>query len=167
MKIHIIGCSGSGKTYLANALSKKYKIPHFDLDDIQWDNMTQEYGTKRSVAERKLLLQELLCNDAWIIEGVYHSWVQKSFDEADSIYVLDMPGYLCKSRIIIRAIKRKLGILQGKREILKSVYNLLKWTKSFQSKNLPEIKRILDRYGDKVIWLTDKKDVEKIIGTDG
>jgi len=24
MKIHIIGCSGSGKTYLANALSKKY-----------------------------------------------------------------------------------------------------------------------------------------------
>ena len=26
MKIHIIGCSGSGKTYLANALSKKYNI---------------------------------------------------------------------------------------------------------------------------------------------
>lgn len=25
MKIHIIGCSGSGKTYLANALSKKKK----------------------------------------------------------------------------------------------------------------------------------------------
>ena len=167
MKIHIIGCSGSGKTYLANALSQKYKIPHFDLDDIQWDNKTQEYGTKRPVEERKLLLQELLCNDAWIIEGVYHSWVQKSFDEADSIYVLDMPGYLCKFRIIMRAIKRKLGILQGKRETIKSVYNLLKWTKSFQSKNLPEIKRILDRYGDKVIWLTDKKDVEKIIGADG
>ena len=31
MKIHIIGCSGSGKTYLANALSEKYNIPHFDL----------------------------------------------------------------------------------------------------------------------------------------
>ena len=36
MKIHIIGCSGSGKTYLANALSKKYNISHFDLDDIQY-----------------------------------------------------------------------------------------------------------------------------------
>ena len=36
MKIRIIGCSGSGKTYLANALSKKYNISHFDLDDIQW-----------------------------------------------------------------------------------------------------------------------------------
>ena len=38
MKIRIIGCSGSGKTYLAKRLSKKYNIPNFDLDDIQWDN---------------------------------------------------------------------------------------------------------------------------------
>ena len=46
MKIHIIGCSGSGKTYLANALSKKYHISHFDLDDIQWNNNAKEYGEK-------------------------------------------------------------------------------------------------------------------------
>ena len=44
MKIHIIGCSGSGKTYLANALSKKYNISHSDLDDIQWDNNAKGYG---------------------------------------------------------------------------------------------------------------------------
>ena len=31
--------------------------------------------------------------------------VQQSFDEADKIYVLDMPGYLYKSRIIMRSIK--------------------------------------------------------------
>ena len=65
MKIHIIGCSGSGKTYLANALSKKYN------------------------------------NDEWIIKGVYYAWVHQCFDEGDKIYVLDMPGYLYKSRIII------------------------------------------------------------------
>lgn len=163
MKIHIIGCSGSGKTYLANALSKKYNIPHFDLDDIQWDNTAKEYGTKRPLDKRKALLQEVLSNDAWIIEGVYYSWVQQSFDEADKIYVLDMPRYLYKSRIMIRSVKRKLGILKGKKETLKSVWNLLKWTETFQDKNMKEIKRILDRYGDKVIWLSSKKDVEKII----
>lgn len=163
MKIHIIGCSGSGKTYLANALSKKYNIPHFDLDDIQWDNTAKEYGTKRPLDKRKALLQEVLSNDAWIIEGVYYSWVQQSFDEADKIYVLDMPRYLYKSRIMIRSVKRKLGILKGKKETLKSVWNLLKWTETFQDKNMKEIKRILDRYGDNVIWLSSKKDVEKII----
>lgn len=164
MKIHIIGCSGSGKTYLANALSKKYHIPHFDLDDIQWNNNAKEYGEKRPLDERKALLQEILFNnDEWIIEGVYYAWVQQSFDEADKIYVLDMPSYLYKSRIIMRSIKRKLGILQGKRETLKSVYNLLKWTEAFQNKNLKEIRSILDRYDNKVIWLSRKKNVEKII----
>ena len=163
MKIHIIGCSGSGKTYLANALAKKYNIPHFDLDDIQWDNNAEEYGTKRPLEERNALLQEILNNNEWVIEGVYYTWVQQSFDEADKIYVLDMPRYLYKSRIIVRSIKRKLGIQQGKRETLKSVYNLLKWTETFRNKNLKEIKTILDKYENKVIWLSSKKDVSEII----
>ena len=163
MKIHIIGCSGSGKTYLANALAKKYNIPHFDLDDIQWDNNTEGYGTKRPLEERNALLQEILNNNEWVVEGVYYAWVQQSFDEADIIYVLDMPRYLYKSRIIVRSIKRKLGIQQGKRETLKSVYNLLKWTETFQNINLKEIKTILDKYENKVIWLSSKKDVREII----
>lgn len=167
MKIHIIGCSGSGKTYLANALSKKYTIPHFDLDDIQWDNNAKGYGKKRPLDERKALLQEILFNNDWIIEGVYYDWVQQSFDEADKIYVLNTPGYLYKSRIIMRSIKRKLGIQKGKKETLKSVYNLLKWTETFQNKNLKEIKSILDRYDNKVIWLSSKKDVEEIIKAAG
>ncbi len=37
MIIRIIGCSGSGKRYLAKKPSKKYNIPNFDLDDIQWN----------------------------------------------------------------------------------------------------------------------------------
>ena len=163
MKIHIIGCSGSGKTYLANALAKKYNIPHFELDDIQWDNNAEGYGTKRPLEERNALLQEILNNNEWVIEGVYYTWVQQSFDEADKIYVLDMPRYLYKSRIIVRSIKRKLGIQQGKRETLKSVYNLLKWTETFRNKNLKEIKTILDKYENKVIWLSSKKDVSEII----
>ena len=167
MKIHIIGCSGSGKTYLANALSKKYTIPHFDLDDIQWDNNAKGYGKKRPLDERKALLQKILFNNDWIIEGVYYDWVQQSFDEADKIYVLNTPGYLYKSRIIMRSIKRKLGIQKGKKETLKSVYNLLKWTETFQNKNLKEIKSILDRYDNKVIWLSSKKDVEEIIKAAG
>lgn len=74
-----------------------------------------------------------------------------------------MPSYLYKSRIIMRFIKRKLGLQKGKKETLKSVYNLLKWTETFQNKNLKEIRSILDRYDNKVVWLSGKKDVEKII----
>lgn len=51
----------------------------------------------------------------------------------------------------------------GKKETLKSVYDLLKWTETFQNKNLKEIRSILDRYDNKVIFLSRKKDVDKII----
>ena len=164
MKIHIIGCSGSGKTYLARALSGNTRIPHFDLDDLQWDNRAQGYGVKRPPEERAALLQEILAKPEWIIEGVYHKWVRQSFEDADLIYVLDMPKRVYKTRIILRSIRRRLGLEPGKRETLKSVCDLLRWTDTFQSRNLAEIRDMLRPYGGKVVWLRSRQDVRKIIG---
>ena len=163
MKIHIIGCSGSGKTYLAGALSEKYNIPHFDLDDIQWDNNVDGYGVKMPIEKRTALLDDILKNDSWIIEGVYYAWVGKCFEDADKIYVLDIPKRVYTYRIIKRAIKRKLGFEKGKKETLKSVYNLLKWTDTFQKKNMVEIRKILAKYSSKTMWLRSKSDVETIL----
>ena len=163
MKIHIIGCSVSGKTYLAKALSKKYNIPHFDLDDIQWDNNAAGYGVKMPIEKRTELLNNILENEDWIIEGVYYAWVGKCFEDADKIYVLDIPKRVYKYRIIKRTIKRKLGLEKGKKETLKSVYNLLKWTDTFQNENMLEIRKILSAYPEKTIWLKNSKDVQKVI----
>ena len=163
MKIHIIGCSGSGKTYLAKALSDKYNMPHFDLDDIQWDNSADGYGVKMPIEKRAELLNNILKNDSWIIEGVYYAWVGKCFEDADKIYVLDMPKRIYTYRIIKRTIKRKLGFEKGKKETLKSVYNLLKWTDTFQNKSMPESKKILAEYPSKTVWLRNKRDVANIL----
>ena len=55
MKIHIIGGSGSGKSHLAETLSAKYGIPHYDLDELQWDS-SGAYGQERAPEERRRLL---------------------------------------------------------------------------------------------------------------
>ncbi len=166
MKIHIIGCSGSGKTYLATALSEKYNIPHFDLDNIQWDNNSDGYGIKMPAEKRSELLNRILENDCWIIEGVYYAWVDKCFEDADKIFVLDVPKRIYTYRIIKRSVKRKLGLEKGKKETLKSVYNLLKWTNTFQNKSMVEIKKILSAYPEKTVWLKCKKDVQKVLDED-
>ena len=163
MKIHIIGCSGTGKTYLARKLSEKYNIQHFDLDDIQWDNSADGYGLKMPVNKREELLKQILSQESWIIEGVYYAWVTESFQRADVIYVLDIPSYIYKYRIIMRFIKRKLGIEKGKKETFKSVYNLLKWTNKYQNNNLKEIKKILEQYASKVVWISDSREIDGII----
>lgn len=163
MKIHIIGCSGTGKTYLANALSKKHNISHYDLDDIFWDNSSSCYGVKRPIEERASLLSDILINDNWIIEGVYYSWCGEIFAKADVIYFLDTPKQVYKWRIVKRFIKRKLGIEKGDKESLKSVVSLLKWTDKFQKVNRKDIENILAGYEDKTVWVRSKKEVNGII----
>lgn len=151
MKIHIIGGPGSGKSFLAEKLSKELGISHFDLDDLQWDNKSASYGIKRSPDERDRLLNDVLSHNDWIIEGVYYAWCQQCFADADSIYVLNVPRYKYRYRIIRRFVRRKLGLEKGKQENLKSLRELLKWADKYQTVNLVEIRKLLMPYSDKVI----------------
>ena len=68
MKIHIIDCSGIGKTYFAKKLSNKYNIPHYDLDNIYWDNSSEKYQIKTEVEKREILFTNILEKDSWIKE---------------------------------------------------------------------------------------------------
>ena len=150
MKIHIIGGPGSGKTFLAEKLSKELGIPHYDLDELQWDNHTDTYGVTRDPEERERLLGDLLKQKDWIIEGVYYAWCQQCFVDADRIYLLRVPRYKYRYRIIRRFLRRKLGLEQGKKETLKSVSQLLKWADKYQTENLVEIQKRLLPFAEKV-----------------
>ena len=165
MKIHIIGGPGSGKTFLAEKLSKELGIPHYDLDELQWDNSASAYGVKREPDERDKLLDEILIQKDWIIEGVYYAWCQNCFADADMIYVLSVPKYQYKYRIIRRFIRRKLGLEQGKKETLKSLSQLLKWADQYQQRNLGEIRQLLMPYSDKVIASSDIRFIKQKVNT--
>lgn len=152
MKIHIIGGSGSGKTFLAKKYSKEYNIPHYDLDDVMWDNKSDMYGVKRSLDERKKILNQILENEDWIIEGVYYKWCKECFASADKIYLLNVPRYKYRFRIIKRFVLRKLKIEKGnrKKETLKSLIDLLKWADNYQKEDMVEIRKLLEPYSEKV-----------------
>ena len=86
-----------------------------------------------------------------IIEGAYYAWCQQCFSDADKIFVLSVPGYKYRYRIIRRFIRRKLVLEQGKKETLKSLLQLLKLADKYQQVNLVEIKKLLLPYSYKVI----------------
>lgn len=160
MKIHIFGCSGSGKTWLSGKLSAKYNLPHFDLDDLFWDSSKGGYGVKTPVEKRNQLLNDILKQENWIIEGAYYSWLPESFEKADRIIVLDIPAEICKRRVVKRFFKRKFGAEREKKESIKSLYELIKWIDLFQEENLPEALKILKPYREKTIFLTSGKEMD-------
>lgn len=151
MKIHVIGGPGSGKSTLAEELSQKYGIPHFDLDVLQWDAAADGYGKKRDAAERDALLRRILEKDDWIVEGVYYAWCGRCFAEADRIFLLSVPRSVYRRRLVLRFIKRKLGLERGKRETLRDLRALLVWADKYQRENMAEIRRMLAPCGDKVV----------------
>lgn len=163
MKIRIVGPSGSGKTFLAEHLSQKYQIPSYELDDLFWDNSSGGYNCKRDSAERDAMLENILQNENWIIEGVQHTWTAATFAEADIIYLLELPALLCRFRIIRRFIKRKMNRESRKNETLKSLVSLLRWTKKFYRVNLPEIKNSLLPYENKIVSVSSKREISRIL----
>lgn len=74
-KMHILGPSGSGTTTIAEKLSQKYGLAHFDADDYFWKPTDPPYQNLRSIAaRRKLLKKDLAGESAWIISGSFCGW---------------------------------------------------------------------------------------------
>ena len=163
MRIHIVGASGSGKTWLSKALSEKYGIPAYALDDLFWDDTRGGYSAKREESERNRMLHEIVSQEDWIIEGVQHAWAGESFERADVIYCLETPPALCRVRIVKRFIERKLNHTSRENEDLAALIRLLKWTRKFYRVNFPEIRKNLKKYENKVVFLKEKDQIGRIL----
>ena len=136
-RIHIIGSTGSGKSYIANVLSRRLNLPVFDLDDLFWNRSASTYGVRTAGDVRDRKLAQIAASDAWIIEGVYHQWVGPSFDRAELILILVPSVWVRDVRVVRRFIKRKLGLVPSKRESLRDLWQLLRWNHGYDRDNYP------------------------------
>jgi len=162
-KIHIIGGPGSGKTYCSKRISKKFKIPVFDLDNIFWDNNSDTYGTKTSYEKREKKLNQILKMDKYIIEGVYYSWLIKSFKTADLIIILNNSVWVRDFRITRRFLKRKLGLVKSKKESLKDFINLVKWNHKYDKNNLKKAVTIIKSVNEKYFFFKSYNGIKKFL----
>lgn len=162
-KIHIIGGPGSGKSYIAAKLSKMLGLPTHELDNFFWDHESEYFGSQIPPVKRAEKLARVVAQEKWIIEGVYHSWTEKSFQQADYIFVLKTNVYVRDWRILKRFILRKVKLASSPRkENVKMLIDLLKWNHQYDGNNLVQAIKMMKPYKDKVIILTKNDDVFKL-----
>lgn len=160
MKIRIIGPCGSGKTYIAKELSRKYSVPYYELDNLVW-NRVEEVQHQNPVEVRDALLMDILQQDAWIIEGVHYKWGMDSFRLADIIVIIKPNQLATQYRVVRRFVRTRLGIESANyKQTLHNLYTMLfVWNKDYFAKSLPAIMELTEEYDCKRVVIANNHEL--------
>ena len=157
-KVIVIGCPGAGKTTCAAGLSAVLSLPLYHLDAI-WHKPDRTHITREAFDAR---LQEILTQDAYIIDGNYSRTLEQRIAAADTVIFFDLPPEVC---------------LQGAIDRLGKVRVDMPWCdtvldESFRAEILafsdacrPDIYRLIDIYkeGKRIVIFKSRKEADDFL----
>jgi len=160
-RICIIGCSNSGKSTLADSLSKKLNVSAYHLDqyahhsDSKWKRQPDEVLIE---AHDRIMTQE-----SWIIDGNYSVCMPTRLDNATSVIWLDPNVFSSVWRYLFRCIKNKAdrpGRLAGAQNEFS--FWLIKWIIFNYPKNRHKYEKLFkDRSNLLVLHIKSMTDLKK------
>jgi shikimate kinase len=182
-KIVIIGSAGAGKTTLALKLGSKLHTKVVHLDRIFWERdwkgNTKNNWRGKTMGTRIDILEKLVQEKQWIIEGSYIHSSEPRLLAADTIIFLETSPLVCLLRIIRRhhPLSCLLNKITGhqnyhrcsRRDIPEGCADKLTMYRIFKVFAFPfQERRTLEEYlckfsPQKVIRLHSSKDVQKLV----
>lgn len=126
MRISVVGSSGSGKSTLAKRLGEVLRIPHVELDAINWQPGWTDLNSA-DPAEFARRVTEAVAPEAWVTDGNYSKIQPIILSRATHVVWLDYERSVIMPRVIRRSIARSLD---GK-ELWAGTGNTENWRKWF------------------------------------
>jgi adenylate kinase family enzyme len=99
-RIVIIGNSGSGKSHLAESLSRIYSHPIIHLDRLFW--MPGGFNEKRQKDEVRNEIEQKRKENSWIAEGVFGELAELFLPRAQTLIYLDVDWAVCHAGLTAR-----------------------------------------------------------------
>ncbi len=159
-RILVIGSSGAGKSSFARRLGEATGLKIVHLDQLFWKPNWVE-PTKEEWCET---VEEILRNEAWIIDGNYSGTLDLRVRRADTVIFLDFPRTTCVWRILKRvALYRKgkrLDMAAGCDE--RFDWDFVKLTWNYPKRSKPKVESLLKSRQNKlkIIRLASNKELE-------
>lgn len=104
-RIAVVGCPGSGKTWLATRLAETTGLPYVGLDDHYFGSAWQPRGPAGQWARAH---GELADGAGWIIDGLHMSTLDDRLRQADAVVWLDFPTRVCALGYLRRTARWRL-----------------------------------------------------------
>lgn len=104
-RVLVIGCSGGGKTTLSRRLAARFGLRHMSMDaEVFW----LPGWVQRDRAEQRRLIEELVSQPRWIMDGTNTSSFDLRLPRTDLVVWVKMPRWLCLRSVVWRWL-RHLG----------------------------------------------------------
>lgn len=148
-RIMVIGCSGGGKSTLAQALAHHFDLVYFSIDrDILW----LPGWVQRSKEEQRQRIVERIAGERWIMDGTSTSTFDIRLPRTDIVIWVRMPRLLCVWGVLTRWLKH-LGRTRPEMApgcIEKVDWQFLEFIWTFEQKFTPRITAAIATHGPHV-----------------
>lgn len=163
-RILVIGCSGSGKSTLSRELAEATGLPLVHLDQYYFSPDWKESHQKEWTAT----VASLVAEDEWIMDGSYTGSLAQRAKRADLIIYLNLPTWVCLSRVVRRTVLYHGSVRPDAAEGCKERFdwNFLHYVMIYRKVYTPKIQRALQTYldsGGVVVRLDSQAEVNRFL----
>ncbi|MFE9880196.1 topology modulation protein [Streptomyces mirabilis] len=141
MKVAIVGCGGSGKSYLARELGKILNAPVTHLDaafyDDDWNALPMD-----KFAE---LQRELVAEPRWVIDGNYNSTLQIRLESCDTVVLMDVSTISALYGIFSRQLRHGAGH-KGNGVHNRIHWGVIKYVATYRRRMRPRVMAKIDEF---------------------
>lgn len=158
-RIMIIGSPASGKSTLAYELSKILGIPVYHLDKYYW----KDNWEATSFEDFREVINNIVLNDTWIIDGDYFKTIDIRLKRADLIIYLNIDSEISVKSYLERV--RTGGIRDFNTNGLKEEVDeeFIKYIRDYKEYRGPMIKSLLDPYKDFIYEIKSREEVNELV----
>jgi adenylate kinase family enzyme len=108
MRLVVVGCSGSGKTTMARALSRACDLPHVELDGLNWQPGWRDLAVHDPQAFFNRVA-EAAAGDRWVMDGNYTKARGAHWARATAFVWMDTPRSRVMPQVVWRSFTRALS----------------------------------------------------------
>ncbi|HEY2265357.1 MAG TPA: topology modulation protein [Streptosporangiaceae bacterium] len=162
-RIAIMGCGGSGKSYLARSLGARLGITPVHLDARYYDQDWKPLGQEAFAGVQR----DLVAAPRWIIDGNYASTLPIRLQAADTVIFLDLPGWACLRGTLRRQVRHGGGQHQANGEYNRITWDFIRYILGYRRKMAPRVRALIAEHaGDaQVVILRSRRATRRYLAT--